>query len=289
VTTTEPERATSVPELAGLRARATSRDEELRLFADEDAEYTLRGERDLVLVLERGTLLVEYLPETSRSLEVRSGGRTIDVVGTVFFVSSEPENHPVGVLAGAVEVREEDASSPKRIEAGESLTGDGESAQFRPDEMDEAIASIDLEEHHRRLERSARRRARRDAEEAATRRPKPSADEPPTLEQKRARAERDALAALSRREYGAAARHYERLLSMVDAGATRASTTRLELAQIYAMHLGRRARAIDHLRAFLDHHPEDVAAPSARARLCELLGPSAHAEPRCGEASVRGD
>ena len=53
------------------------------------------------------------------------------------------------------------------------------------------------------------------------------------------------------------------------------------MARLYTRNLSQRDKAIEHLREFVEQHPHDVAAPSARRKLCSLLGMRAHKEPAC--------
>ena len=92
---------------------------------------------------------------------------------------------------------------------------------------------------------------------------------------------KQAQKALRERDYQRAAKSYERLLERLPRGHNERASIRLELARLYMRYLGQRERAIDHLREFVEQHPLDVAAPSARRQLCQLLGMRASKDPAC--------
>ena len=87
--------------------------------------------------------------------------------------------------------------------------------------------------------------------------------------------------AMRSRDYQRAASLYEGALR--DMGRADSAMTRLELANLYVHHLNQPRRAITHLRSFVQEHPKDIAAPTARQQLCKLLGPDASAEALCSD------
>jgi len=110
----------------------------------------------------------------------------------------------------------------------------------------------------------------------------PVAPEPPEPVRADPRRLRDeAREALRAGDASRAASLYEEALTRLGPAAPEAASVRLELARLYASRLGQSGRAVEHLRAFVDRYPEDVAAPSARQQLCRMLGPGAGDDVRC--------
>ena len=273
----------------------------VKVFANHSARWTLEGKSpEYVLRLEQGTVLVEFLPRQKQDhLKVISGQTEVAVLGTVFYVSAEEpaQDRParVGVLTGKVRVKQpQSPGQPARevtLEDGEETT-----PTLQKTSMQQGIRAqslVDLGAHRTAL-------ARRDAptkiaavapkapvEEPAAQgaqQPEPPAHPQPTTtsrgpsqEDLRARAQKS----LRDRDYARAAKSYERLLDRLPPDHGERASVRLELARLYMRYLGKRDLAILHLRKFVQQHPLDVAAPSARRQLCQLLGMRAAQDPVC--------
>jgi hypothetical protein len=266
----------AAPALATLEPQRTSSDA-VRVFANGEASWTLSGEGDYELVLESGTVLVEFLPMDGEKLTVISGATRVSVVGTVFYVKApkgaSSGRAEVGVLTGKVRVGEgEDV--PVELTDGEALGRDGSVEALKPSALEGANELVDLERHRAQLASRA--------EPAPT--PGPARVERAPARKKvseTARLREQARAALEARDYARQARVTERLLKKLGPDSRESATLRLELSRLYIRHLDDRARAIGHLRVFLRAHGDDVAAGHARRQLCRLLGAESIREPEC--------
>lgn len=157
----EPEQA----DWASVERSTIDRDD-LEIFASKGAawEFDKGGDEGPTIRLESGRLLVEYVPESSRSLRVVADGTTVRVTGTVFYVAREGEETSTGVAEGRVEVERDGADETVTLESGDRVVGDGDVGSL-PEADREAIGSrIDLEAHRRKLEErsESRRPARQD-------------------------------------------------------------------------------------------------------------------------------
>jgi hypothetical protein len=260
--------------------------ENIRLFASTNADWQLRDGKETIVELDSGRLLVEYRPgREARSMEVRAPDCSVSVVGTVFYVSAERDEPRVGVLAGEVEVQ---------TEAGESirLHDDRElSSEFAPQALPEdrrrKLGSyLDLEAHRRAVREVGTDRDGREPEEpsgVAVEADEPagvaSRDEPggaggtsPKRDGRRSPSSlrRRADEAVIQGKYRRAARKYRRFLERTPSDHPGGGPVRLDLANLYVHRLDQPAEAVPHLRSFVDNWPDDVAAPSARDKLCEI-------------------
>ena len=267
----------AAPALATLEPQRTSSDA-VRVFANGEASWTLSGKGDYELVLESGTVLVEFLPMDGEKLTVISGQTRVSVVGTVFYVKAPKgarakARAEVGVLTGKVRVGEGEAK-PVELTDGEAIGRDGEVAPVTPSALEGANELVNLERHREQL--------------ASRAVPAPT-PEPVEVERKPARKKvsetarlrEQARAALEARDYARQARVTEKLLKKLGPDSRESATLRLELSRLYIRHLDDRARAIGHLRVFLRAHGDDVAAGHARRQLCRLLGAESIREPEC--------
>ena len=276
------------------------------IFADDDATWRLtdhEGESNThryTLKLESGTVLVEFLPQHNETLRVVSGDTEVNVLGTVFYVSA-PDDQPqgaapgsarVGVITGKVRVER----APKSADSDhQTITLEG-GAELEPQSMkavpieavrtQRAASLVDLKAHEQALQQRAAKQPALAAREPVTQRTNrtprpPAAVKAPAAREDAASLREQARAALGRRDYRAASQAYERLLSRLPEQHGDRATLRLELARLYMRQLGDRDHAVSHLRLFVEQHPNDVAASSARRQLCRLLGPSATKEPGC--------
>ena len=288
--------------------------EAIKVFANPEASWRIDGESpDYTLKLDRGTVLVEFLPTERESLRVLSGETSVEVVGTVFYVTAPPslqgaKTPPagaarVGVLTGKVHVDrdvEEQHEAIIELVDGEQL--DEEAARSPIDETisKRARALIDLDAHRAML---VQRRERATEEQTPLAAPERSIEgEDASLSAKREplkasaktgrektarsviRARREALdSAMRERDYERAAGELEALLELAPGSSVEHATYRLELARISMRYIGDRAGAMKHLKLFIAEHPQDVAAPSARRQLCRLLGARAVEERECLE------
>ena len=99
--------------------RSPDRVEAVEVFASGGARWHLESRPpEHTLHLERGTVLVEFVPRGQETLRVISGGTEVDVVGTVFYVSTSEratrageraQPARVGVITGEVKVRQRSA------------------------------------------------------------------------------------------------------------------------------------------------------------------------------------
>ncbi len=286
-----PEASGAPLELDKLAPASASADA-IKVFASQDARWRLEGALPAYeLHLERGTVLVEFLPKRGETLIVASDQTRVSVIGTVFYVSARREADAtreatptrVGVLTGQVSVSHQGRAQVIALRDGEALEGDRRVA-LEPQALDHATALVDLDQHRAQL--AARAPAQRAQTSAQTR------ERPPAPARPGARAHSspaDALtltreranAALVARDYASAADAYERLLQQLPRQDRERATVRLELARLYMNHLNTPKRAVTHLRDFIALHPQDVAAPAAQRQLCGLLGDAASQEQAC--------
>ncbi|MFW5878408.1 MAG: zf-HC2 domain-containing protein [Myxococcota bacterium] len=274
----------------------------LVILESKGASWSFGGDRDGVLVLERGTVLVEYDPALERGLRVVGPSFEVEVVGTIFLASAEGEGE-VAVLRGEVDVRKEGRRT--RLGSGQRIGRRGEVVALAEDarlRMEQEISSARVPSHagaHASTDAPLQdvaddpsARPTDDAREAPTgpaaveRRPAgqhaavrpgggPAAPAPePELSTGTIPSAGDgwsqAEAAMASGDWTRAAAELERLLQGLPAGHEAEASLRLDLARLYADRLGLREEAAAHLQTFLERWPQDVAAGAARRRLERL-------------------
>jgi hypothetical protein len=248
----------------------------LKVFASKEAKWRVSStsSKKHVLNLEQGTVLVEFLPSSSESLKVITRGSTINVTGTVFYVSQPKSSKlaEVGVLTGEVKVRAVSRTSlpAQTLATGQRLTLDApqQIESLRAEDREQSF--VDLAHHETLL--ASRHKARAPSTRRVLKAPKgPSIDE----------LSAQARQALMQKHYERAATLHERLLKRLGSKSKARATIRLELANLYLTHLNQRTQALKHLKRFVYDHPYDIATPSARTRLCRLLGAQSDQEPAC--------
>ncbi len=282
----------------------------IKIFANNDARWRIEGSSpDYTLHLEQGTVLVEFLPTKKESLRVLTQETRVDVVGTVFYVSAEQDADSdeevarVGVLTGKVRVKPSSEREVVELEDGQQIEEDATITSIELETFERSKSLIDLDAHRAVLAKRAKNALAAKSspkKKTSVMVPTPLREDAPTpgLIEKTAPAKKEAAPAMkkpSRREmlqdtaqkamrdkdYARAAESLEELLTLLPEGNMERATFRLELARIYMRHIGKRRDAIRHLRLFVDQHPNDVAAPSARRQLCRLLGPDSSTDPVC--------
>ena len=282
----------------GALERVSPKHEGVQLFTSEDADYEVADDdRDYSVQLNRGSVLVEYLPGETSTFTVSARAHSISVVGTVFYVEIKEETLSVAVVEGAVRVTDPNGET-NELESGEFIAGDGRGA------LAEAVASqveryIDLEAHRRAL-RQASTVATPERTEP-TREPTEPAQEPEEVtaraEEPTRKRERDvvveeqqdaepeaeevgpvsvrelresALESLHRGDHRQAVEVLGQALQKTDATDHTRADILLELARIHLHDLDEPRQAADYLDRFLAHWPEDPAADSIRKQLCDM-------------------
>ncbi len=317
--TPEEHEADADPLLDTMVAQSATTDA-VKVFANPGAVWTLEdGREQKTLHLSRGTVLVEFLPRVAdERLRVVTQHTEVDVLGTVFYVSTERAQDTdartasprarVGVLTGKVRVIQEAVSGQPRqqvtLRDGEEFdeAGPGRVRPMDASTRRKGEGLVDLEQHRATLRRLRLAEAGDDtmSEDVETTVPTrvkapPEDSEKGTAPEDRAAApakkaapqpelgelRRAADRALRAKHYERAAAEYERLLARLPTGSAERARVRLELSRLYMRNLGDSERARHHLRVFVEQHPEDVMAPSARRKLCRLLGPDATKDPAC--------
>ncbi len=141
-----------LPDVAApTMARAPESTPSVGLLASSDAKYTFEPGAPHRLVLERGVVLVDFLPVDGQEMVAHVGGLDVDVVGTVFYVSASTEEGPsVGVLAGEVQVSS-DSGKAVPVKPDQRVT-----VELRPEPIPQAerqnlTAFVDLERHNMTL------------------------------------------------------------------------------------------------------------------------------------------
>ena len=121
------------------------------LFASADARWTY--EPSGTMTLERGRVLIEYVPTASPSaLSVVTEDARVLVLGTVFSVERREGSTRVAVFEGSVRVDHGDTSHTLVRDQVWS-TGDDTLSATRADELEEVAHHVDMEAHRARLER----------------------------------------------------------------------------------------------------------------------------------------
>ena len=264
------------------------------ILASTDAEWSLEGRDDLVLQIERGTLLVEYLPRDGRQFRVEAPNMRVRVVGTIFYVSAQ-ERSSAGVIAGAVEVDREGEETIE-LEEGQRVRGTGAVESIPEEDVRTLRSQVDVRRHHAALRRRMEASQAEDRDEATETAPAresvadESRDEPPrrvpsqlseALADRRAKAE----SAIRAGQYRKAESIYRELLGELDPAHPAAPSIHLDLAGLYLEQMNRPRQALPYLRDFLRKWPNDVAAAAVQRRLCALAGELDVDEPRCDETA----
>lgn len=231
----------------------------VHVFGTNDASWTLKAQgAGRTMALDAGTVLVEFVPQRRSTLNVVGHGFTVEVTGTIFYVSANPTT--VGVVEGSVTVHGGEKSV--RLTAGDAWTPEAGKHVAPPAMRADAERVINIDEHVDALARAALDRV---VEEP----PRPALSKEVVQtprEQLRAAAE-DALRA---GRYAIAAQFYERMVAELPATLPENASLRLDLARIYIRHLGQEERAISHLRRFVGDRPDDPLTPTARDELCRI-------------------
>lgn len=281
--------------LAALSLASSPAPEAIKVLASQGAAWTIKQEpksKRYLLNLERGTVLVEFVPTGGESLRVHAQGTEVQVVGTVFYVSSPEETKQrharVGVLKGKVRVKRADDTQHATASTVELISGQElQETQLEPtpihdQTLDQGAQLIDLEHHDQRLAAASAtaNNPPQPPEHAQLKAPERVAPQEPkqeSVDELRTHAQQ----ALRERQYSDAAALYERALARAKGSDT--AFIRLELSNLYTTHLKQPSRAIPHLKQFVARYPNDIAAPTARKKLCALLATKAHDEPLCNQ------
>jgi ferric-dicitrate binding protein FerR (iron transport regulator) len=266
----------------------------VRVFASTSADWRLSGEETLTLDIDRGRMLVEFIPRGGQTLRVDAPGYSVEVVGTVFYVSAgESDETLAGVVEGEVEV-ERDSGPAVRLTSRQEVTGTFERREMTERRRRQLESYVDLEAHRRALaEVSAEEPRAASAEEpsglkkkgigsAKGRGPTGTPSDEPSEGRGLARLRRRADRAVGQGYYGRAERQYLSFLERAPAGHDAVGPVHLDLASLYIKRLDRPAKAVPHLKTFVERWPEDVAASSARRTLCDLTRQLEQYEPECG-------
>lgn len=296
----ESDEGTSTPEEAGLALAmvlanlgAQKLDSEIiNIFASVGAEWRLEGDKDLTLHLERGALLVEFLPREDTTLKVMSPGLEARVIGTIFYVFAEEER--LGVLSGEVEVASSKSvqkeASHRKVSPGKEVGPDLELSSIAPSTKASTDVYLDIRAHEAKLtalrdaappSSSAEPSRASDRAPLRPRKPSDQGSDKESEQGRRAKLLESGRRAMAARDYAEAANHYEALLREMPGTDPASMTIRLDLARLYRQHLDEPERAIGHLRTFVMNRPDDVAAPSAVQELCRLLSATDERDPLC--------
>ena len=253
-----------------------SADDAVRIFPSPGALWQL-SHQDLTHTLEitQGTLLVEFVPARpgKERLVVATAGMKVQVLGTLFYVSTPAAQNPqVGVITGKVKVETKAHGSFTLSDDQEIVLDQAPAVQaIDPEAKSRWTKVVSVQTHQHALKTAALEQLRRTQEEAKER----------TRQEELGSLRQSAKLALENRHYDEGAKLYEALLAKLPASHHESATVRLELVRLYMRHLKEKERAIAHLRTFILRHPQDVAAPSATRQLCRLLDTAASHEPLC--------
>ncbi|MFB6375211.1 MAG: FecR domain-containing protein [Bradymonadaceae bacterium] len=301
----------------GKLAGGDSPAEGVDIYATPDASWELTGREPVTVRLDAGTILVEYLPDGAEGMRVQTRDTQIRVTGTVFYVTTDGAWTSAGVAEGRVDVEVPGRDQPIAVEAGQRL-GAGYQLESLSDRARAAIdAHVDLEKHRSTLETmessdssgsdeapdresggelaavpSSPDRAPEDnrpddrSTESAPSKTKPSErrateGERPALPDRVAELRRQARAAMNRRDFAAAVRHYESMLDRLPNGHDAIPSVHLDVARIYLRNLDRPKAAARHLRTFVTRWPDDPAAKSARDEFCRIATELGRDDPLC--------
>lgn len=288
-----PKTDTPVPDAPALdlgQLKLASQDvaakEAIKVMASEGASWTITQapkSKQYTLTLAQGTVLVEFVPRGGESLRVLAQGTEVQVVGTVFYVSTAPKankNARVGVLSGKVRVKRElqsdDARTSVELTSGQELTGADDTTPIPQTQLTEGDKLIDLKAHEQKLAQIASNQPTLEVEPL----PQPPRQAPVAPKSERLdELKQKAQMALRARDYANAASYYEQALRL--SGQSEAAMMQLELANLYVTHLNQPNRAVRHLKQFVAQNPKDIATPTTRKQLCRLLKSDAQDEPLC--------
>lgn len=292
-TTAQPQRPTQTVPTVAITALAQvdapDKPESVRIHATEAAEVAVsRDETTTRVAIERGTMLVEFLPDREReeSLTVQTSDLSVKVVGTVFYVSDDGESSTVGVVTGKVEVTTDDGESLFLTDGQEFDAEFGIRAAPREQRTD-AEAYVNIERHKEAL-----------AAKVEPKRPAPKTvskveEAPPKAPEADAKAAKESMTVLATtlrdqaaeavrmRQYRDAARLYEELIVELPSGHPAAMSARLDVSRLYMKQLDSPERAVPHLKRFIVDRPSDPAAPSARETLCRILESRGESDAAC--------
>lgn len=292
---TQPKDDAPAPEAPALdlgQLKLASQDvaakEAIKVMASEGASWTITQapkSKQYTLTLAQGTVLVEFVPSRGESLRVLAQGTEVQVVGTVFYVSTAPKaakNARVGVLSGKVRVKREqerdDAHHSVELTSGQELTGADDTAPIPQAQLTEGDKLIDLKAHEQKLAMIASNQPTVEVEPLpAPPRQAPQAPKGERLDELKQKAQM----AMRARDYANAASYYEQALRL--SGQSEAAMMQLELANLYVTHLNQPNRAVRHLKQFVAQNPKDIATPTTRKQLCRLLKSDAQDEPLCAD------
>ncbi|MGM0555797.1 MAG: zf-HC2 domain-containing protein [Myxococcota bacterium] len=290
-----PVESTAATQLADLRAEPSNR-AGVGILASKGASWSLAGDDELVLDLERGTVLVEYLPREGRQFRVEAPGMNVRVVGTIFYVSTDGRSS-AGVVTGEVEV-EHEGGEAVQVREGQRIISDGQVEPMPTKSVEALRAQVDVRRHHaalrKRMDEDETSRKRADDVDASE--PEPArvelappteADEPPggagelngVLAKRRAEAE----AAIRAGKYRRAETIYGDLVEQLDPAHPAAPSIHLDLAGLYLEQMDRPEKALPYLRGFLRKWPNDVASSAVKRRLCAVVDELGVDDPRCTE------
>jgi anti-sigma factor RsiW len=282
---------TEAAAFAELRAEPSKRPG-IGVLASQDARWSLDGDDDLVLELEHGTVLVEYLPREERQFRVRAPDMDVRVVGTIFYVSANGAS-TAGVVTGAVEV-EADNGETVQIEEGQRITAGGEVEPIPTESADVLRAQVDVRRHHAALRQRMNRAARQQRPDSEASESEPAREkvarrqasaDPPSNERELtgtlARRRAEAESAIRAGQYRRAETIYRDLIAKLDPAHPAAPSIHLDLAGLYLEQMDSPKKALPYLRGFLQKWPNDVASSAVQRRLCVVAGELGVDEPRC--------
>lgn len=273
------ETSDATPVLASLTPQ-NSQTSAIKVFADNGAKWkVVHKAKQHTLHLESGTVLVEFLPENGETLKVVAGQTTVDVVGTVFYVSKKTRRARVGVLTGKVKVQRRDHQEAQTTVLSDGQALEQDKVQTLHQE-DAAQTLVNLTQHRQQL--AVLKHSEPEQEVKKPQQPpqkvKPALqNKPVSLNDLRKQAHQ----AMVERQYVKAIKINETILTRLKHKGHEAASIQLEIANIYMSRLGNKAQAAKHLKRFVKDHPHDVATPNATKQLCTLLGEQAKNESLC--------
>lgn len=263
------------PRMWGTLEQRETEVESVTVFADDATNFEMMGQgARRTINLERGTVLVEFVPDEVEELTVRASEFEVRVIGTVFYASRDEAR--VGVVNGRVEV-ESSSGVVVELSSGEEWSAAAGVRTMPAEPRARAMKVVDIDEHIDSLARAETRRVARRKQAAP---PVHTDREPPTPAETLSR-RTEARTAIERGDHAEAARILESVLAELPSGDRAAGSIRLDLARIYINSLNRPQRATVHLRRFVKTRPNDAATPSARRELCRLAEGLGREEPEC--------
>lgn len=136
-------------------ARAERSERGIDIYASPGAAWAFTDRDPATVRLDAGTILVEYLPEGTEALRVKTDDTTVRVTGTVFYVSTDGGSTTTGVAEGSVEVDAADRETSIAVGAGERLGADREVEPMSDEERASIASHIDLKRHRETLDSEA--------------------------------------------------------------------------------------------------------------------------------------